>query len=109
MDGTLQLRGCTIYDLLDVLVANVMGGARNAYLEWRSKLSLMSRRLAQHNPATRSRTNVAHHYDLNGRLYSLFLDRDRQYSCAYQQHPIFRPERACEAFAVKAVLIADGG
>jgi cyclopropane-fatty-acyl-phospholipid synthase len=26
---------------------------------------------------------VAHHYDLNGRLYSLFLDRDRQYSCAY--------------------------
>src|SRR6202035_5393345 len=29
------------------------------------------------------RRNVAHHYDLNGRLYSLFLDRDRQYSCAY--------------------------
>ncbi|MGH7044553.1 MAG: class I SAM-dependent methyltransferase, partial [Acetobacteraceae bacterium] len=27
--------------------------------------------------------NVAHHYDLDGRLYSLFLDRDRQYSCAY--------------------------
>jgi len=26
---------------------------------------------------------VAHHYDLNGRLYSLFLDRDRQYSCAW--------------------------
>ena len=26
---------------------------------------------------------MAHHYDLNGRLYSLFLDRDRQYSCAY--------------------------
>jgi cyclopropane-fatty-acyl-phospholipid synthase len=26
---------------------------------------------------------VAHHYDLSGRLYSLFLDRDRQYSCAY--------------------------
>jgi cyclopropane-fatty-acyl-phospholipid synthase len=37
----------------------------------------------QFNPATRSRSNVAHHYDLNGRLYSLFLDRDRQYSCAY--------------------------
>jgi cyclopropane-fatty-acyl-phospholipid synthase len=26
---------------------------------------------------------VAHHYDLDGRLYSLFLDGDQQYSCAY--------------------------
>ena len=41
------------------------------------------RRLDQFNPASRARRNVAHHYDLNGRLYSLFLDRDRQYSCAY--------------------------
>ena len=40
-------------------------------------------RLAQFNPASRSQRNVAHHYDLNGRLYSLFLDGDRQYSCAY--------------------------
>ena len=33
-------------------------------------------------PAGRGATS-AHHYDLNGRLYSLLLDRDRQYSCAY--------------------------
>jgi cyclopropane-fatty-acyl-phospholipid synthase len=26
---------------------------------------------------------VAHHYDLSDRLYDLFLDRDKQYSCAY--------------------------
>ena len=25
---------------------------------------------------------VAHHYDLSARLYDLFLDLDRQYSCA---------------------------
>src|SRR3546814_19851566 len=31
----------------------------------------------------RSKANVAHHYDLSDRLYELFLDRDRQYSCAY--------------------------
>ena len=31
----------------------------------------------------RAQRNVAHHYDLSGRLYELFLDRDRQYSCAY--------------------------
>jgi cyclopropane-fatty-acyl-phospholipid synthase len=35
------------------------------------------------NHRTRSKANVAHHYDLSGALYALFLDRDRQYSCAY--------------------------
>jgi cyclopropane-fatty-acyl-phospholipid synthase len=43
----------------------------------------LKRHLDQYNPAARAQKNVAHHYDLNGRLYSLFLDRDRQYSCAY--------------------------
>ena len=41
----------------------------------------------QFNPRTRARRNVAHHYDLDGRLYSLFLDADRQYSCAYFETP----------------------
>jgi len=31
----------------------------------------------------RARRNAAHHYDLSGELYSIFLDTDRQYSCAY--------------------------
>ena len=47
---------------------------------------MIRRRIDQYNPAHRARRNVAHHYDLNGRLYSLFLDRDRQYSCAYFPH-----------------------
>ncbi len=45
------------------------------------------RRLQQFNPRKRSRDNVAHHYDLDGRLYSLFLDADRQYSCGYFAFP----------------------
>jgi cyclopropane fatty-acyl-phospholipid synthase-like methyltransferase len=43
----------------------------------------MRRQLDQLNAAGRARRNVARHYDLNGRPYSLFLDRDLQYSCAY--------------------------
>ena len=43
----------------------------------------LSRRLAQFNPSGRSRRNVAHHYDIDGAIYDLFLDSDRQYSCAY--------------------------
>jgi cyclopropane-fatty-acyl-phospholipid synthase len=41
------------------------------------------RRLQHFNPRSRARHNVAHHYDLDGRLYRLFLDGDEQYSCAY--------------------------
>jgi cyclopropane-fatty-acyl-phospholipid synthase len=41
----------------------------------------------QFNSRQRARHNVAHHYDLDGRLYSLFLDADRQYSCAYFESP----------------------
>src|SRR6185437_5231954 len=37
----------------------------------------------QYNPLRRARANVAHHYDLSDTLYDLFLDADRQYSCAY--------------------------
>src|SRR5207253_6072413 len=45
------------------------------------------RRLHQYNPVPRARRNVAHHYDLSDQLYELFLDRDRQYSCAYFRTP----------------------
>jgi hypothetical protein len=37
----------------------------------------------QFNSLARARRNIAGHYDLDGRLYSLFLDADKQYSCAY--------------------------
>ena len=84
MDGTLQPLDCSLYELLDVLVTNQMRNVSGIpTLGLRYMIARMTRRLAQFNPASRSRRNVAHHYDLNGRLYSLFLDRDRQYSCAY--------------------------
>jgi cyclopropane-fatty-acyl-phospholipid synthase len=84
MDGTLVPEDCSIHDVLDVLVSNVASAGRtHAVARWRSALRVLKRRLDQYNRIGASRRNVAHHYDLNGRLYSLFLDRDRQYSCAY--------------------------
>ena len=84
MDGTLQPEGCTISDVLDVAVTNLMANGNRHPIAWlHAKLAQAKRRFDQHNPVPRAHRNVAHHYDLNGRLYSLFLDRDRQYSCAY--------------------------
>ena len=82
MDGAVQPVGCSIYDVLDVLTANMDGGA-HPVLRLRDWIGRTLRRAAQFNPAARARRNAAHHYDLNKRLYSLFLDRDWQYSCAY--------------------------
>ena len=48
----------------------------------------------ERNPAARARRNVAHHYDLSRELYDLFLDRDRQYSCAYFTDPSVDLDRA---------------
>jgi cyclopropane-fatty-acyl-phospholipid synthase len=46
-------------------------------------LKRLLRTLHTYNPIGRAQRNVAHHYDLSGTLYDLFLDADRQYSCAY--------------------------
>jgi cyclopropane-fatty-acyl-phospholipid synthase len=81
MDGSLVMEQGSIVDLLALLLAQNSPGPPN----WAVPRSVrfLFRRLQQLNLRSRSRSNVAHHYDLDGRLYSLFLDADQQYSCAY--------------------------
>jgi cyclopropane-fatty-acyl-phospholipid synthase len=88
MDGTLVVEEGSIADFL-ALVMSQQELSRKPPLWMRSQwlLRYLWRRLAQFNPPKRSRSNVAHHYDLDKRLYALFLDADRQYSCAYFEHP----------------------
>ncbi len=84
MDGGLVADQRGIYHTLDLLVLNLMANGKGHPIgRLRAVLGLLKRRIDQYNPTGRAQRNVAHHYDLNGRLYSLFLDRDRQYSCAY--------------------------
>ena len=86
MDGEIAPVGCGIHDLLDVLVLNLEAdGAGGAHPAARAMefMRRAKRRLDQLNPASRARRNAAHHYDLDRRLFALFLDRDLQYSCAY--------------------------
>jgi cyclopropane-fatty-acyl-phospholipid synthase len=83
MDGLLAVEQGTIYDFLEVLARNYTPGGH----PWLSFLERLSRGLKQRNPVGRARRNVAHHYNLSGEFYDLFLDRDRQYSCAYFARP----------------------
>jgi cyclopropane-fatty-acyl-phospholipid synthase len=82
MDGTLIVERGTIADVIAVVLQQNRLKVPNWALPPRL-LRYLFRRLQQFNPRPRSRRNVAHHYDLDGRLYSLFLDGDQQYSCGY--------------------------
>jgi cyclopropane-fatty-acyl-phospholipid synthase len=83
MDGTLTIEDGDIYALIELLVRNEELISDAAAWRGMNRLAFLTRRLHQYNPIRRSRRNVAHHYDLSDELYDLFLDRDRQYSCAY--------------------------
>jgi cyclopropane-fatty-acyl-phospholipid synthase len=83
MDGTLTIEEGTLREFLDLCVGNAERLRENPAHRLRAALVKPLRRYRQYNPIRRARANVAHHYDLSGALYDLFLDRDRQYSCAY--------------------------
>ena len=86
MNGGLVPVDGSIYDVLDTMQTNLAADqSAHPVLRAQDALRRLTRRIAQFNPASRSQRNVAHHYDLSAELYALFLDRDRQYSCAYFQ------------------------
>ncbi len=83
-DGRLTIEQGSLYDLLDLLCGAVGDFEENTWIgRLGGAYGRLTRRLRQYNPVSKARRNVAHHYDLSGRLYDLFLDEDKQYSCAY--------------------------
>ncbi|WP_367197756.1 class I SAM-dependent methyltransferase [Amorphus sp. 3PC139-8] len=85
MDGTISIEKGTLRDLLHLCTSNLEALDQHPIGALRGELDRLLRRLQQDNRLARARANIAHHYDLSGALYDLFLDRDRQYSCAYFQ------------------------
>ncbi len=83
MEGSFVVEQGTIADFLRLAIR---GTQENGHIPWTLPLGALRfvlRGVAQINRRTRARRNVSHHYDLDGRVYDLFLDADRQYSCAY--------------------------
>lgn len=83
MDKDYELPNSNFYEFSELILNNY-----NVYLEKIShsfffKLFLLVNPLLQLNFSHKSKNNVASHYDLSDKLYDLFLDDTRQYSCAY--------------------------
>ncbi|HEX4761706.1 MAG TPA: class I SAM-dependent methyltransferase [Sphingomicrobium sp.] len=87
MDERLIIEDGSILDLLEMIVGSnrweEKGEGRAALSKGKNRI----RRFFSRNNLKRARRNVAHHYDLKDELYELFLDDDKQYSCAYFTDP----------------------
>ncbi len=83
MDGSLVIQNGTISEFLDLAFKNIGRGNINSYGAVIKKLRGTYRYLTSFNKIAKSKENVAHHYDISEKLYDLFLDENRQYSCAY--------------------------
>lgn len=112
MEGSLLIDADDVQGLLGIIVRNygqtndLPGAARVL-----AGLRHIRRRLDQSNPEPGARRNVAHHYDLTPAIYDLFLDADRQYSCAYFSDTTLSLEAAQaakKAHIARKLLISPG-
>ena len=82
-NGSMVFENGTLTEFLDIALKNVGRNETNTLSEFLNKLRGTYRFLTNFNLVRKSKSNVAHHYDISDDLYGLFLDSKRQYSCAY--------------------------
>ena len=82
-NGSVVIENGTLTEFLDIALKNIGRGETNSFNAIINKLRGTYRFFTNFNLKKKSKSNVAHHYDISEKLYDLFLDEKRQYSCAY--------------------------
>ena len=111
MDGRLVVTRGSLYDVLELGARNMAEFKGLGWIKALDTIRTAARGLHQRNNRRRARVNVAAHYDLDKRLYELFLDRDMQYSCAYFERPglsLDEAQRAKKRHIAAKLLIREG-
>ena len=111
MNGSLILEEGTIHDLLKLIFINSGSNADHWVMKVDKIIRTIRNRIVSSNYIPKSKKNVAHHYDLSDKLYDLFLDQDRQYSCAYFNSPNDTLEQAQlnkKELIAKKLLLEEG-
>ncbi|WP_298260691.1 cyclopropane-fatty-acyl-phospholipid synthase family protein [uncultured Litoreibacter sp.] len=103
MDETLTIDNDDVRGLLTLVVQNFQGGNLPLSQSIARKLRIAKRKWDQWIPHATAKKNAEHHYDISTPFYYLFLDDDKQYTCAYFKDPSFTLE---EAQAAKKAHIA---
>jgi cyclopropane-fatty-acyl-phospholipid synthase len=86
MDRRFTVEQGTLYEFVAMLLREAQSSTHPLIARIIDNVRTRLRTFRHRNLPARSKRNVAHHYDLDARLYDLFLDADRQYSCAYFEH-----------------------
>src|SRR5262249_13264395 len=76
-----------------------------------NKLRSLTRRVLYRNGMDRAKRNAVHHYNIDYRIYRLFLDSDLQYSCAYFENEDMSLDEAqlAKKRHIAAKLLLDPG
>ncbi len=82
-NGSLVIENGTLTEFLEIALKNIGRKEVNSFAKVIKKIKGTYRYLTNFNLISKSKRNVAHHYDISEKLYDLFLDKNRQYSCAY--------------------------
>lgn len=87
MDETITIADDDLRGFLGIMTRNMAARHLTPWQKALARWRTWAKRRTQFNHIGVARQNVAHHYDLSAELYGLFLDDDRQYSCAYFRTP----------------------
>jgi len=82
-NGSLVIENGSLTEFLEIAMKNIGRREINLYAKIIKKIRGTYRYITNFNLISNSKKNVAHHYDISEKLYDLFLDKNRQYSCAY--------------------------
>ncbi|MFN3725725.1 MAG: class I SAM-dependent methyltransferase [Allosphingosinicella sp.] len=98
MDGRMDVIEGDIRDLILLVHSNAPAGSGEEALKpkglLRKVVETSAAKLDSVNWKSKSRRNAEHTYNMTRRLYELFLDEDRQYTCAYYLDPKDSLEKA---------------
>jgi cyclopropane-fatty-acyl-phospholipid synthase len=83
MQGQLSMEVGNIYDFISTFMKNLGSMPYPGVARALEGLRYVKRAWDNRNSEHRAQDNVHRHYDIDPRIYDLFLDKDRQYSCAY--------------------------
>ena len=111
VSGRVVVTKGSLYDLLELGAKNLSDLKGFVWVKALDKTRFVFRSLHQRNDRRRARSHIAQHYDLDARLYRLFLDSDLQYSCAYFEHPgqaLDDAQLAKKRHIAAKLMLADG-
>ncbi|WEX78435.1 cyclopropane-fatty-acyl-phospholipid synthase family protein [Sinorhizobium numidicum] len=111
MDGRAIVEDGDIFDVLSIVKSNGLEKAATFTNSMVALWHVLRQQVKSRLPINRNRYNVAHHYDLDGKLFNLFLDEDWQYSCAYFHPPgisLDEAQRAKKRHIAAKLLLEPG-